>query len=117
MHTILIAFSSLLLGDPDSLAVNAAEYDGWKTYHVYCDRCHGQDATGSSFAPNLQRSVGPQGAVNHDVFIQKTTDGVIDKGMPAWKSQLSTQQMGNIYAYLRARSSGRLAAGRPHVVP
>jgi cytochrome c len=100
----------------DSLAVSQAEYQGWKLYHTYCDRCHGQDAVGTTFAPDLRRSVGPEGSVSHDVFIQKTSDGVVDKGMPAWKGVLSREQMEDIWAYLRARSSGRLAPGRPHVV-
>lgn len=100
---------------PDSLAVNQAEYEGWKSYHTYCDRCHGQDAVGSALAPNLRRSVGPEGSVTVNVFIQKVSDGVVDKGMPAWKDVLSREQMQNIWAYLAARSSGRLAPGRPHV--
>ncbi|HWZ57678.1 MAG TPA: cytochrome c [Gemmatimonadaceae bacterium] len=108
-----------VLGTPgtDSLAVSKTEYDGWKIYHTYCDRCHGQDAVGSTFAPDLRRAVGPSGAMTHDAFIRVVTDGIVDKGMPAWKAQLTPEQMENIWAYLRARSSGRLAAGRPHVAP
>jgi mono/diheme cytochrome c family protein len=99
----------------DSLAVNKAEYQGWKTYHTYCDRCHGQDAMGSTIAPNLRRSVGADGSVTHNVFIQRVADGVADKGMPAWKGILSPEQMEDLWAYIRARSSGRLAPGRPHM--
>jgi mono/diheme cytochrome c family protein len=99
----------------DSLAVTETEYQGWKVYHANCDRCHGQDATGSSFAPNLRHSVGPQGSLNSEAFVDKTTNGVVDKGMPAWKGTLSREQMEDVYAYVRARSTGRLAPGRPHV--
>ena len=28
-------------------------YDGWKWWHVYCYRCHGVDAVGTTNAPNL----------------------------------------------------------------
>ena len=28
-------------------------YNGWKWWHVYCYRCHGQDALGTTLAPNL----------------------------------------------------------------
>jgi cytochrome c len=101
----------------DSLAVNKVEYQGWKTYNTYCDRCHGQDALGSSLAPNLRRSVGPEVGMTHDVFIRRVTDGVVDKGMPAWKGMLTPEQIESIWAYVRARSSGRLSAGRPHIVP
>jgi mono/diheme cytochrome c family protein len=66
-------------------------------------------------APNLRRSVGPEGSVTHDVFLQRVTDGVADKGMPAWKGVLSPEQMEAIWAYVRARSGGRLAPGRPHL--
>jgi len=109
--------SRAVLGTPgtDSLAVSKTEYDGWKIYHTYCDRCHGQDAVGSAIAPNLRKSVGPEGSMNHDTFIQRVTDGVVDKGMPAWKGMLTPEQMESIWAYIRARSSGRLAPGRPHI--
>ena len=28
-------------------------YDGWKWWHVYCYRCHGVDAIGTTNAPSL----------------------------------------------------------------
>src|SRR5262249_49760272 len=28
-------------------------YNGWKTWHVYCYRCHGTNASGTTLAPNL----------------------------------------------------------------
>ncbi len=46
----------------DHHAVNAVVYGGWKMFEVYCTRCHGEDAVGSSFAPALIKSVGPGGA-------------------------------------------------------
>lgn len=98
----------------DSLSVSQSEYQGWKVYHTYCDRCHGQDAVGSAIAPNLRKSVG---TLSRDQFIQKVTDGVVDKGMPAWKGVLTTEQITTIWDYIRARGSGRLAAGRPHIAP
>jgi cytochrome c len=113
-QTLILA--AMLVGPgPDSLAVNRAEYQGWKVYHTYCDRCHGQDAVGSAIAPNLRKSVGTGGSLDHAAFVQKVTDGVVDKGMPAWKGVLTPEQIDDIYAYLQARSTGRLAAGRPHI--
>lgn len=106
-----LALCTAGLARPDSLAVSKAEYEGWKTYHTYCDRCHGQDAVGSAIAPNLRRPM------THELFVQRVTDGVADKGMPAWKGVLTPEQMENIWAYLQARSSGRLAPGRPHIAP
>jgi mono/diheme cytochrome c family protein len=99
----------------DALAVNQAEYDGWKMWHVYCFRCHGVDAMGSDIAPNLRHSVGPDGTVNHTCFIKTVTNGRLAKGMPAWKTLLTDKQIEDVWAYLQARASGRLAPGRPHL--
>jgi len=100
---------------PDSLAVTPSEYDGWKMFHVYCYRCHGVDAMGGTFAPNLRHSVSPQGTVTYDVFLATVTWGRTGLGMPSWRELLDTTQMNDIYHYLLARSSGRLLPGRPHV--
>ena len=90
-----------------------AEYQGWKTFHVYCYRCHGVDALGSDLAPNLRHSVSPQGSVTHEVFMTTVKNGRLEKGMPAWKELLRDEQIENLYQYIKARSEGRLAAGRP----
>jgi mono/diheme cytochrome c family protein len=102
-------------GRSDTLGVSQTEYQGWKVYHVNCDRCHGVDAIGSSFAPNLRRSVSPDGGVDHTAFVRDVEDGIPDKGMPAWKGNLTPEQIDAIWAYLKARSTGGLAPGRPHV--
>lgn len=98
----------------DPLLVNQSEYDGWKMFHVYCYRCHGFDAMGGGIAPNLRHSVGPDGSVDHACFIKTVTEGRLAKGMPSWKALLDPGQIENIWHYLQARSSGRLAPGRPH---
>ena len=95
--------------------MNNAEYQGWKTFHVYCYRCHGVDAMGSDLAPNLRHSLGPQGSVTHEVFVTTVKEGRLPKGMPSWKTLLDDQQIENVYAYLRARADLRLAPGRPHL--
>ena len=98
-----------------SLAVTQQVYDGWKMFSVYCYRCHGVDAMGSDIAPNLRHSLGPEGGVTHAIFLQTVTNGRPGTAMPSWKVLLDTTQMENIYAYLKARSSGALPPGRPHV--
>lgn len=99
---------------PDSLEASEAEYQGWKTFHVYCYRCHGTDALGSDLAPNLRQSVSEQGSVTKDVFMTTVKEGRVPKGMPGWKTVLSDEQVEQLYAYVKARSDKRLAAGRPH---
>ena len=61
--------------DTDGLAVNNVVYQGWKMFEVYCTRCHGDDAVGSSFAPALRKSVGPSGTIDHKAFFQTVTNG------------------------------------------
>ena len=99
----------------DKLAVNPSEYNGWKTFAVNCTRCHGEDAVGSTIAPNLMKSLREH--VDHDLFVQTVKNGRPDKGMPTWGPLLTDKQVEDLYAYLKARSEGRLAPGRPHVKP
>ena len=102
-------------GTTDHLLVSPQEYEGWKMFSVYCYRCHGVDAMGGGIAPNLRHSVSSEGSVTHDVFITTVTNGRLDKGMPTWKALLSPEQMEDLWLYINARSSGRLAPGRPHM--
>jgi mono/diheme cytochrome c family protein len=99
----------------DKLAVNQSEYNGWKTFAVNCTRCHGEDAVGSTIAPNLMKSLREH--VDHELFVQTVKNGRPDKGMPTWGPLLTDKQIEDLYAYLKARSEGRLAPGRPHVKP
>ncbi len=101
----------------DPHAVNAVVYNGWKMFEVYCTRCHGEDAVGSSFAPALTKSVGPDGMINHRAFFETVTLGRPAKGMPTWGNLLSPEQKEDVWNYLRARAVGGLAPGRPHIKP
>jgi len=102
--------------DPtDPHAVNAVVYNGWKMFEVYCTRCHGEDAVGSSFAPALVKSVGPDGTITHRLFFETVTNGRPGKGMPTWGNLLSPEQKEDVWYYLRARAVGGLAPGRPHI--
>lgn len=96
----------------DAVVASSAEYDGWKVYHSYCDRCHGQDVTGSSFAPNLRQSVGANG-MSEAAFSSVVLDGRPEKGMPPFKATISDAQAGQLYAYVKARAAGTLPPGRP----
>jgi mono/diheme cytochrome c family protein len=99
----------------DHLAVNAVVYQGWKMFEVYCTRCHGEDAVGSSFAPALVKSVGPNGQIDHKAFWLTVTFGRPGKGMPTWGNLLTPEQKEDIWNYLRARAVGGLYGGRPHL--
>lgn len=90
-------------------------YHAWQQYSLQCARCHGEDGQGTSFGPSLLHALGPDGDVNsRDAFIDVLTHGRPDKGMPsAAKMGLDSTFFDGLYAYLKARSDGRLRGGRP----
>ncbi len=88
-------------------------YNGWKWWHVYCYRCHGPDALGSSLAPNLSD---PSRKITYEQFFQITRNGAPQKGMPAWNQLLDDKQITDLYTYVRARTERVLPPGRPDEV-
>jgi mono/diheme cytochrome c family protein len=98
----------------DKLVVTEAEYQGWKYYAVYCERCHAPDAVGTADAPDLRYSVSAEGGVTADSFRVMVRNGSENKEMKGFADLLDDQRIEQLYAYVKARSEGRLAAGRPH---
>ena len=99
---------------PDKLLVTEAEYQGWKYYAVYCERCHAPDAVGTADAPDLRYSISPEGEVSADSFRVVVRNGSEDKQMKGFDDLMDVQRIDQIYSYILARSEGRLAPGRPH---
>ena len=90
------------------------EYEGWRQYSVNCARCHGQDVLPNPVAANLLVSVRPGGPMaSQEKFVQVLSEGRPDRGMPAFKSLLTPEEINAIYAYVKGRAEGRLPAGRP----
>ena len=101
----------------DSLLVSDSIYQGWKWFHVYCYRCHGEDAIGgvNPAAPDLRWVLSTAGmAYPRDSFELTALNGRMAKGMPAWKVLLDTAAVKQLYLYVKARTDGWLKAGRPH---
>jgi len=90
----------------------SALHEGWRQYMVHCARCHGDDAIGGVMAPDVRASVA-RGAVDEQSFATVVVQGRREKGMPGFKGVLTDEQVGAIYAYVAARASGKLKAGRP----
>ncbi len=88
-------------------------YDGWKWWHVYCYRCHGTDAIGTTNAPNL---IDPNQKLSSAEFMKIVLNGVPDKGMQAWDKLLDRKQIAEIQLYVRARTEKVLPPGRPDEV-
>jgi mono/diheme cytochrome c family protein len=99
----------------DTVAPNV--YNGWKQFQLNCARCHGEDATGTTFAPNLLISLGPEGQITTQaIFLTTVCSGRPDKGMPAWCSlDLSMPIILDLYAYVKLRSDHKMGPGRPAV--
>ena len=88
-------------------------YAGWKWWHVYCYRCHGQDAVGSTLGPSL---IDPNAKMPLATFLRKVKVGNPDKGMQAWDKLLDEKQITQLYDYVRARADKVLPPGRPDEV-
>jgi mono/diheme cytochrome c family protein len=88
-------------------------YNGWKTWHVYCYRCHGTNAVGSTLAPNL---TDPNERMPLQEFRQIVKTGSADGQMQAWDKLLDDSQITQLYTYVRARMDKVLPPGRPDEV-
>jgi mono/diheme cytochrome c family protein len=88
-------------------------YDGWKWWHVYCYRCHGVDAIGTTNAPSL---IDPNRKLSSAEFMKVVMNGIPDKGMQAWDKLLDRKQVSEIHLYVRARTDKVLPPGRPDEV-
>jgi cytochrome c len=88
------------------------EYEGWRRYMTTCARCHGDDAVGGIMAPDLRKTVASDSA-SQTSFHATVAEGRPAKGMPGFKSSLSAENIDAIYAYVLARASKELPAGRP----
>ena len=88
-------------------------YNGWKWWHVYCYRCHGTDAVGTTLAPNL---TDPNEKMSLKDFVQIVKNGSADGQMQAWDKLLDDKQITQLYNYVRARSDKVLPPGRPDEV-
>ena len=85
-------------------------YQGWKWWHVYCYRCHGVDALGTTTAPNL---TDPMEKFTRAEFLRIVRTGKPNTAMQSWSKLLDDKQIGQVYIYVRARAERVLPPGRP----
>jgi len=92
--------------------VDQDTFVGWRTFGGSCAQCHGENATGSSFAPNLIAMI--EGGMDVDKFLTILREGRAGGAMPAFKENPNVwDNAEGIYGYLKARADGELTPGRP----
>lgn len=92
-------------------------FSGFRRYHAECHTCHGPEGEGSSYAPALVNSLK---TLKYEDFTQivvngkKSVNTAQQQVMPAFGENVNVMcYLDDIYVYLKARSDGALARGRP----
>jgi cytochrome c len=91
--------------------VSDAIFGGFEKYNSYCFRCHGFDAVGGEYAPDLRQSL--SNGMTKRSFFTVSMAGKPDKGMPAWAGFFTSDDLNQIYQYVKARSLDLIGPGRP----
>src|SRR5689334_24341136 len=96
--------------------IDKAGFNGWRRYTESCLRCHGPDGAGSSYGPSLVDSLKE---MSEEDFKEVVVNGRVstvraNSVMPQFGMvEDVAMYIDDIYAYLKARSDGVLARGRP----
>lgn len=91
--------------------VTQSVFHGYELWNSYCFRCHGVDATGSEYAPDLRKSV--LNGMTDARMTQIAMTGIKAKGMPSWAGFFDPKQMTDIYHYVAARAYHLVGEGTP----
>jgi cytochrome c len=86
-------------------------FGGFEKYDSYCFRCHGFDAAGGEYAPDLRKSM-LNGMSKHQFFVASMV-GRSSKGMPGWAGFFDADELNQVYEYVQARALELLPPGRP----
>ena len=101
----------------DGIRIDRGTYKGFLYYGDQCERCHGPEGAGGSFAPDLTESVRHLSRAQFEKTVlegRKTMTVAVHNVMPAFQPNPDVvENLANIYAYLMARSDGALRRGHP----
>ncbi len=96
---------------PGTKKVTPTVFRGYELFNSYCFRCHGEDATGSEYAPDLRQSV--LNGMTEAQMTQIAMEGRKAKGMPAWAGFFSPHDLKAIYEYVAGRAHHLVGQGDP----
>ncbi len=86
-------------------------FGGFEKYNSYCFRCHGFDAVGGEYAPDLRHSL--DGGMTRREFFTVAMEGREAKGMPGWNGFFTADELEQVYQYVEVRSLDLIGPGRP----
>ena len=99
----------------DGYKVDANTMKGFRAWRqAACDRCHG---------PNQEGMVGPSlinslKTLTKDQFVATVKNGRLDKGMPSFGTNAAvTDNIDQLYAYLKGRSDGAITRAKVEEMP
>jgi mono/diheme cytochrome c family protein len=90
----------------DGTKVDERTMQGFRAWRAAaCDRCHGANQEGM-VGPSLIESLK---VLSKDDFSKAIMDGRLEKGMPSFNtSKIVSDNLDNLYAYLKGRSDGAI---------
>lgn len=92
-------------------------FDGYRRFGDNCARCHGEAATGSSFAPSLVDRLKTFGYDHFSEVVingKQENTGTGQQVMPSFGMNPDVaENLDHIYAYVKGRSDGAIKPGRP----
>ncbi len=86
-------------------------FGGFEKYDSYCFRCHGFDAVGGEYAPDLRQSL--DNGMSKRQFFTAAMEGAQDKGMPGWAGFFTAEELNQVYEYVLTRALNLIGPGRP----
>ena len=96
---------------PGTKKVTKTVFRGYELFNSYCFRCHGEDAMGSEYAPDLRRSV--INGMTDAQMTQIAMEGRKAKGMPSWAGFFTPKELNAIYQYVAGRAYHLVGQGIP----
>ena len=101
----------------DGIRIDRGTYKGFLYYGDQCERCHGPEGAGGSFAPDLTDSVRHMSREKFNITVmdgRKNMTVAVHNVMPGFRPNPDVvENLDHIYAYLKARSDGVLRRGHP----